>query len=220
MKEEEAESHETAESAPNKSKAGKHTPVKILLSLILVILVGISAVATVFKAVAAVNTGKLFADKYYVFTAQQDYTNAAISDGTLVVTEKKDVQSSEIFAYVDHVNKSFEFGTCVDTISKLDGETVYITERDGDRTLVSQSDCRGVIHLTFDGYGKAVDFLTDNYIVIISASAVAALVIVLVFALALRTKKEKKNDGDESENDQELSEESEEDFEDIFSTIE
>ncbi len=221
MKAEEDDIQDTPETAPKKKKADKHTPVKVILSIILVILVSISALATVLKAVAAVNTGKLFADKYYVFTAQKDYSSAAISDGTLVVTEKKDVSDGEVFAYVDHASKSFEFGICADTISKLDGETVYVTEKDGGRTLVSQSDCRGVIHLTFESRGKAVDFLTDNYIIIISVSAVAALVIVLVFALVLKTKKEEEDSaGEETEIEQEFSEESEEDFEDIFSTIE
>lgn len=219
--EEKQDTQEKAAPAPKKKKADKNTPIRIILSIVLVLLICVSSLATVFKAVAAVNTGKLFNEKYYVFTAQRNYGSAVISDGTLVVTEKRDVSEGEVFAYVDHVSKSFEFGVCTDTISKSDGETVFVTEKDGGRTLVSQSDCRGVVHLTFEGRGKAVDLLTDNYIIIVSASAVAALVIVLIFALVLRTKKEENNESaEDADAEQEASEDSEDEFENIFSTIE
>ncbi len=212
--EEEAETEES-EVAAEKPKVGKKL-LKVFLSLILVAVISVGALATVFKTVVAVNTGRLVADKYYVFTTYKDYSDISLPEGELVITEKKYAEDGEIFAYVDYTNKSFEFGRRIDSITKEDGEVLYVTERDGGRTLVSRDDCKGVVYLTYSGRGAAVSFLTDNYIIVIAAAAVISLIIVLLFVLVLRTKKEEKH----SKENEELSEETEDEFEDIFSTIE
>ncbi len=209
---------ESVKPEKEKSKGGK-TLLKLVLSLVLVAVISVGALATVLKTVAAVNTGKLVSDKYYVFTAYKAYTDLGIDEGDLVITEKKYAENGEIFTYVDYGNKTFEFGRRTDSITKEDGEVLYVTEKDGGRTLVSRDDCKGVVYLTYEGRGRLVSFLTDNYIIIVSAAAVISLIIVLVFILALRTKKEEKNENIES-SDEEHSDESEEEFEDIFSTIE
>ncbi|MBR2716013.1 MAG: hypothetical protein IKB73_07415, partial [Ruminococcus sp.] len=101
-------------------------------------------------------------------------------------------------------------------ITKEDGEVLYVTEKDGGRTLVSRDDCKGVIYLTYTDRGRLISFLTDNYIIIVAAAAVISLVIVLLFALVLRNRKDDEYD----EFEEEFIEEEEEDFDDIFSTIE
>ncbi len=214
---EEKEPSEEEKPEEKKSK-GKHTFLKIILSLVLVAVISVGALATVFKTVVAVNTGKLVSDKYYVFTTYKDYGQLGLSEGELVITEKKYAEDGEVFAYVDYGSKTFEFGKRTDSITKEDGEVLYVTEKDGGRTLVSRDDCKGVIYLTYEGRGNIVSFLTDNYIIIVAAVALIALIIVLVFALAFRTKKEEK--GEVQDGEKELSEDPEEDFEDIFSTIE
>lgn len=215
IKDEEEKETEESEVTAEKPKVGKKL-LKIFLSLILVAVISVGALATVFKTVVAVNTGRLVADKYYVFTTYKDYSDISLPEGELVVTEKKYAEDGEVFAYVDYTNKSFEFGRRIDSITKEDGEVLYVTEKDGGRTLVSRDDCKGVVYLTYSGRGAAVSFLTDNYIIVIAAAAVISLIIVLLFVLVLRTKKEEKY----SKENEELSEETEDDFEDIFSTIE
>lgn len=212
---EEEEDDEEEEAAPAKTKVGRNL-LKVFLSLILIAVISVGALATVFKTVVSVNTGKLVADKYYVFTTYKDYSDISLPEGELVVTEKKYAEDGEVFAYVDYANKSFEFGRRIDSITKEDGEVLYVTEKDGGRTLVSRDDCKGVVYLTYSGRGAAVSFLTDNYIIVIAAAAVISLIIVLLFVLVLRTKKEEKY----SKENEELSEETEDEFEDIFSTIE
>lgn len=189
---------------------------KIILSLLLVAVISTGALATLLKTVVAPNTGKLIADKYYVFTTYKDYTDIGISKDTLIVTEKKYAAEGEFFVYVDYASKTFELGKRTDSITKEDGEVLYVTEKDGERTLVSRDDCKGVIYLTYTDRGRLISFLTDNYIIIVAAAAVISLVIVLLFALVLRNRKDDEYD----EFEEEFIEEEEEDFDDIFSTIE
>ncbi len=214
MKDEEEEYEEIDDPLEKKTKA-VHSVLKVLLSLILIAVICTGTLATVFKTVVAVNTGKLVSDKYYFFTTYKDYTELGLSKGDLVITEKKFAEEGEVFAYVDYSSKSFEFGKRTDSITKDDGEVLYVTEKDGGRTLVSRDDCKGVIYLTYEGRGDIVSFLTDNYIILIASSVVISLAIILVFALVLKTKK---SDGEDSEED--IFAESDEEFEDIFSTIE
>ncbi len=189
---------------------------RVILSLVLVAVISTGALATLLKTVVAPNTGKLVADKYYVFTTYKDYTDIGISKDTLIVTEKKYAAEGEFFVYVDYANKTFELGKRTDSITKEDGEVLYVTEKDGGRTLVSRDDCKGVIYLTYENRGRAVSFLTDNYIIIVAAAAVISLVIILLFALVLRNRRDEEFEILEEE----YIEEEEEDFDDIFSTIE
>ena len=213
----EPEEEAVAEEEPVKvEKKSKKTGLRVILALVLVAVVCTGALATVFKSVVAVNTGKIVADKYYVFTAHKDYPEAGLYEGDLVITEKKYAEDGEIFAFVDYNKRTFEFGKRADSITKDDGEVLYVTEKDGSRTLVSRDDCKGVVLYRYEGRGAFIAALTDNYIVIISLAVLISLVIVLVFALALKSKKEE--DG-ELEADG-ASEETEDVFEDIFSTIE
>ena len=217
---EEAAAEEKSDEKPLKKKGnGVKALLKVILSLVLVAVISIAALATVFKTVVAVNTGKLVSDRYYVFTTYRDYTELGLSEGTLVITEKEYAEDGEVFAYVDYSNKTFEFGRRTDSITKEDGEMLYVTEKDGGRVLVSRDDCKGVVHLTYEGRGELVSLMTDNYIVIVAAAAVISLIIVLLFALVLRTKREDKIIPTESP-EAEASEETEDEFEDIFSTIE
>ncbi len=193
---------------------------KAFLALVLIALVSVSALATLLKTVVSVNTGKVVADKYYVFTTYKDYPELGIENGALVVTEKKFAEDGESFVYVDYSNKSFEFAKRSDSITKEDGEVLYVAEKDGGRVLVSRDDCKGVVSRIYSGNGNIVRLLTDNYIVIVAASAVLSLVIVLVFVLVLRGKKHGMSELEDviMEDSFEFSED--EEFENIFSTIE
>ena len=211
IREDKEEATEETKEETKKPASGKGI-IKALLALLLICVLSVGALATVLKTVAAVNTGKLVSDKYYVFTAYKTYSDLGISEGDLIITEKKYAEDGEIFTYVDYGNKTFEFGRRTDSITKEDGEVLYVTEKDGGRTLVSRDDCKGVVYLTYAGKGRLVSFLTDNYIVIVAAAAVISLIIVLTFILAPRTKKEEKNeDGEPS--DEETPTEPEEEFE-------
>lgn len=213
MKEEEESYEEIEYPLADKTKS-LHIFLKSLLSIILILIISVGALATILKTVVAVNTGKLVADKYYVFTTYTDYTDLGLGKGDLVITEKKFAEDGEIFAYVDYSSRTFEFGKRTDSITKEDGEVLYVIEKDGSRTLVSRDDCKGVISLTYKGRGNIVSFLTDNYVILIALVVVISLAIILTFFLAFRSRK------DEDFSEYEAAGESEDDFEDIFSTIE
>lgn len=210
---------EEAPVVEEKEKDGKHTIIKTLLSIVLVILIAVGALATIFKVGVAVNTGKLVADKYYVFTAYDNYPDSSIPEGALIITEKKFAEDGDIFAYADHNTKAFQFGKRTDSITKEDGEVLYIMEKGSGRTLVSRDDTKGVVYRCYEGRGRLVSLLTDYYIVIMAIALVFSLVIILLFLLAFKDKRKLDEEYDE-ELYEDLLTEGEEDFEDIFSTIE
>lgn len=203
----------------DKKKNAKHTALKVLLSLILVLLVAVGGLATAFKSVLWVNTGKAFNDNYYVFTAEKAYENLSIAEGDLIITEKIYAEDGDIFAYIDYSERTFEFGKRSDSITNDDGEVLIVAEKEGSRTLVSRDDCKGVVYKIYPTVGKYVGLVTDNYIVVIAAVAILALIIILVLSLALRNKNEKKSES-YKEKAQESAEESEEEDENLFATIE
>ncbi len=215
-KKEKIKKEKTADKKAVKNKKG-YAALKVFLSIVFVALVCVGSFATVFKTFVAVNTGKVIADNYYVFTANKDYPELNLLEGDLIVTEKRYAGDGEIFAYVDYNSRTFEFGKRADSITKEDGEVLYVIEKDGGRTLVSRDDCKGVIFSRFENHGKIVGFLADNYIIVISVVAVACLIIILLFALVLKEKKVKKVKDEKNAVD--TLEVSDEDFENIFSEI-
>ncbi len=167
-------------------KNSDNTLLKSFLCLVLALLVFIGSTATVFKTLIPVNTGKATNDTFYFFTADKDYTDLGISKGDLIITEKKDTQDGDVFAYIDYNNRTFEFGKRSDSITNDDGVVLLVTENEGSRTLVSRDDCKGVIYSIYPSVGTFAAILSDNFIIIIAAVAVSALIIILVLALALK----------------------------------
>lgn len=191
----------------------------LILGIVLIAVISTGVFATLLKTVVAVNTGKPVAEKYYVFTTYKDYSDLGIAKDTLIITEKKYAGEEELFVYVDYANKTFELGKRTDSITKEDGEVLYVTERDTGRTLVSRDDCKGVVYLTYADRGRIISFLTDNYVIIVAASAVISLAIILLFAFVLRKRKDDEFEFFEEELEEDY-EYGEEDFDDIFSSIE
>lgn len=208
----EEEKKEETKEPIKKEKKTKHTALKALLGIVLVLLIALGGFATVLKTVLFVNTGKAFNDNYYLFTAEKDYANLNVSEDDLVITEKRYAEDGDIFVYIDYSERTFEFGKRSYGITNDDGEVLIVTEKEGSRTLVSRDDSKGVVYRIYPELGKYISFLTDNYIVVIAAVAVSAFVIILVLALVLRNKKESKSEDREEEN--------EESDENLFATIE
>lgn len=191
MKEGKDEEAVKPKKAKKKTQPSNNILAKGLLSIVLAVLVFIGTTATVFKTLIPVNTGKAANDTFYFFTAYKDYADLDIKKGDLIITEKRYAQDGDIFAYIDYSNKSFEFGRRSDSITDDNGVVLLVTENQGNRTLVSRDDCKGVMYAVYPTVGTFISILSDNFIIIIAAVAVSALIIILTLALAFRSKKTK-----------------------------
>lgn len=170
------------------SKTSENVLIKALLSIVLALLVFVGSTATVFKTIIPVNTGKATNDTFYFFTAHKDYADLGINKGDLIITENRYTQDDDVFAYIDYSNRTFEFGKRNDSITNDDGVVLLVTENQGNRTLVSRDDCKGVVYAVYPTIGSFIGILADNFVIIIAAVAVSALVIILTLVLALRSK--------------------------------
>ncbi len=218
--EEDTEEEKETVNTESKKNAG-NIILKAFLCVVLAVLVFVGSTATVFKTLVPVNTGKTLKDTFYFFTVYKDYPSLELCEGDLVITEKRYTEDGDVFAYVDYSNKTFEFGRRSDSITNDNGAVLLVTEKDGNRTLVSRDDCKGVIYAVYPSAGRVISILTDNYILVIAAVAVFALVIILILALALRNKdKSFKNNSKSKKNfTEDITEETEEEI-NLFSTIE
>lgn len=191
------------------------TVLKGILSVVVILAVALASFATTFKCIFSVNTGKAFADSYYAFTAKKDYEFANILEGDFIITEKVYAEDGDVFAYINYVDKTFEFAKRTKSITN-DDEVIIVAENNDERVLVSRDDSRGVLYATYTGIGTYISFLSDYYIFVMVAAATVALGASLVIILSSKTKKDKKQS---SEKDSRESSSDVFDEENIFADI-
>lgn len=202
---------------------------KVILSLILAVIIILSAGIIGVNTLLGVNSGNTAIGEKYIFTATQNYTNSNILEGDLIITEKRFANDGEVFAYINYTQQCFMFGKRNGSIVNDSGDVLFIAENDGERVLVLRDDTRGVVTATYPGIGKIVTVCTSYFIPIVAALLILGLVIVLLLSFVFKDK-EKAYDkmmkkmikkgviSSEEEADYDYSDNAEE--ENIFSTIE
>ncbi|MBQ7295327.1 MAG: hypothetical protein IJW86_03955 [Clostridia bacterium] len=167
---------------------------KIFLSLALVILVACTGLVTVLGNVIAVDTGKLFGDKYRAFSAEQSFSLSGVDAGDLVITEDYDSYAAEgdSFVYVSHESHKFMIGKHSGSTYNLTGDVLFIAENEAGRILVLREDTLGAIVRTYKGLGTILAPVSDNYIIIDAV----LLLLILAVLLCLIVPKIKKSDKD------------------------
>lgn len=212
------ESEEYSEEAPKAAKPKKKKSIFAQVFLMIILLaVLVSAVAVgLMKVVVGVDTGNAFADNYYVFTADEDYEKVGINKGDLVITENKDLNENEPFAYADFQNGHICFA--------LKGSSLFndrlMAHGDGGIEFVKNDAVRGAVIKTIPQVGSAISVLMENFIIVISVLVAVALILILVIALAFRSKPNYDIESFEEEEEEtaETEEEYEDDYEDCDSS--
>ncbi len=178
--------------APKKKKGGLAS--KIILSLLLVTLIVCTAFVSVLGSVVAVDTGKLFSDKYRAFTATQDFALSGVYAGDLVITEDYDHYAAEgdSFVYVNYETQKFMIGKHRGSTYNLTGDVLFIAENEAGRILVLREDTLGAITKTYKGLGSVLGGVSDNYI-IIDAVLLLLILAVLLCLIIPKLKKGPKN---------------------------
>lgn len=230
---EEDDSYETPGFA--KERKGKRIFVsisRVCLSIMLAFLLLSSAFAISVNYLFHTDTGILFGDDRYVFTADRDYINAGIVKDDLVITEKRYADTGESFAYINYTEQCFMFGKMSGSIINDEGDVLFIAENNSERVLVLRDDTKGVVLNVYPSLGKLFRLCSENFIAVVSVLLITSLVIILLLALVLKDKEKsqqrmikrmvKKGIIADEETAEELvyEDDSSTEDEDLFSTIE
>lgn len=204
---------------------------RVILGIVFALLLVFDLAVIGINSVLCVNTGKTVLGDKCVFTAESDFVNAGILEGDLIITEQRNAEDGEVFAYINYTQQRFMFGKRSGNIINDIGSELYIAENDGERVLVLRDDTRGVVSATYPSAGKIISICSDNFILILAVALVIQLVIILLLVLVLKDKEKaykkmmkkmiKKGVISESDEDEyEYTEDAESDNEDLFSSIE
>ena len=199
---------ETETAAPKKKRKNVFLQV-ILMFVLLAVLLSATGVSLL-KVFVGVDSGNAFAENYYVFTADKNYTEAGINEGDLIITENKSIAESEAFAFTDSDN-SINYATRGSYIN----DVLLMAHLDNEVKMINVNQMKGTVIKTFPSLGGIVDIMMNNFIIIITVLVALALIIILVLALAFRTKSNYDIDDSDSETDED--EVSEEDAEEEYS---
>lgn len=161
-----------------KSKGSGKAGRVISLMLVIVMLL-LTAFTGALKYFVNIDTGKMFMDKYYVFTAKERLLSAGISVGDLVISEEKAVGSEDAFVYFD--NTSFRFAKPSDISSA--NSYVIIAENDNEQVLASSENVRGVVKFTVPFIGRILGFVASNFMIVFISLAALCLVLIIITAI-------------------------------------
>ena len=156
----------------------------LLLALLSVLLLA-TAVSAV-KAFAGINSDSLVLGKYHLYSATENYAQARIKKGDLVVVNYEGVEEGDIFAYK---KGDGEYG-----FAKLEGilnDDSVIADKDGQKSIVFKTTLRGVFYKTIPAIGTFAAAVAAYYLYIIGGLLLVAVILALVIAIAFRRKKEK-----------------------------
>lgn len=204
-----AKKDKKAEKESKEKKPKKNIFIQVVLMIVLIAVL-ISAIGvTLMKVVVGVNGGEPFAEKYYVFTSSKDYSNSNINEGDLVITEKKELQEDDAFAYLDMKKGRTAFALKGSDI----GEDMLMAHTGSGTDFIYRSNLRGAVIMIIPSVGTVVSAVTENFIVVIITLVAIALILILILAFAFKGKVNYSIDEDqleyEEENETEQDEESE-----------
>ena len=207
---EDEEDYDENDSDDDEKKPRKNVVLQLILFLLLFITLLTAFAVTAVKTTMEVNTGKPFADKYYLYTA--DFTDevTAISKGDLIVIENVPVEDGNVFAY----NTPGGIAYAVQTFS-AEPERTTGKNSTSDKITVMNTAIQGKVTV-YESMGKLVLTLTDNFMTIVAALLVFAvfIILLLIFAFRHKPKKSRKSSKDNFSFDEQedIDEASDEDF--------
>ena len=168
---------------PVKEKKSFKTKNFLLCALLAVLLLA-TAVSAV-KAFAGINSDSLVFEKYHLYTATENYAQARIKKGDLVVVVNDAIKEGDIFAYKKGEG---EYG-----FAELQGilnEDSVIVDKDGQKSIVFRNTLRGVLHKTYPAIGSFAAVIASYYLYLTGGLMLVALALVLVLILAFRKRKD------------------------------
>ncbi len=184
-----------------------HKAGKILLSIALIFTMLTACGVGAARLLLGVNTGKIIAEKYSIFTCDKDYPFLELKAGDLIITEDGYPMENKNVVYADSETDDFAFGKYIASSKGNDGK-IYCAVKSGeyDENIdVARESIRGVIKSNIPAVGNFVSAVSNYYIVIIALLLCIAvlLLLIIIFGFSSGGKREAYVDSGEDEEDEE-----------------
>ena len=168
----------------------KNPVLQLILFLVLFITLLSAFTVTFIKTSLKVNTGELFNDKYYLYTANYTDEVADIHSGDLILIEDTPVQDGEVLAYESHDNITYAV-----QVSSVEPQRTTCKNSTGDKITVMNTSIKGKVAKYYPSLGKLISVITENFMTIIVLLLVFAVFIIIILLSAFRhtPKKEKQS---------------------------
>ena len=211
--ENDSDSTDIAEEADEEEEKQPRKKVALQLVLFLLLFVTLlSALAvTAVHMVVRVNSGELFADKYYIYTASCTDRITDVNEGDLIIVENTAAENNEVFAYSTQKGIAF----AVQTFSG-EPERTYGKNGTNDNIVVMNTSIKGKVTRIYPSLGKAAALIGENFMTVIVSLLVLAVFIILLLIFAFRhtspTDRRKSKDNLSFNDEEDIEEAGEDDF--------
>ena len=211
--ENDSDSTDIAEEADEEEEKQPRKKVALQLVLFLLLFVTLlSALAvTAVHMVVRVNSGELFADKYYIYTASCTDRITDVNEGDLIIVENTAAENNEVFAYSTQNGIAF----AVQTFSG-EPERTYGKNGTNDNIVVMNTSIKGKVTRIYPSLGKAAALIGENFMTVIVSLLVLAVFIILLLIFAFRhtspTDRRKSKDNLSFNDEEDIEEAGEDDF--------
>lgn len=200
------EADEEEEKQPRKKVA-----LQIVLFLLLFVTLLSALAVTAVHMVVKVNSGELFADKYYIYTASSTDRITDVNEGDLIIVENTAAENNEVFAYSTQNGIAF----AVQTFSG-EPERTYGKNGTNDNIVVMNTSIKGKVTRIYPSLGKAAALIGENFMTVIVSLLVLAVFIILLLIFAFRhtspTDRRKSKDNLSFNDEEDIEEAGEDDF--------
>ena len=164
----------------------KRTLLKVVMALVAVFCLAGAALSVFLTAVIGVDSGKLFSDKFRVFSVSVTTESAGLEKGDLVIAENIFAHTDEVIVYENQDNGAYSFGKVTANSTNLAGDYLYVTQTEDGSQLINRDLSLGVVRKTYGGIGGLMSAIC-NYgiilalvLIILAAASIAGLAYIII----------------------------------------
>jgi hypothetical protein len=182
-------------------KEKSHSFVLKLIAIIIAVICILAAASTLLiSTLLDVNSGNLVSERYRVFSAEQDFNIAGITENTLIITENIYAHVDDIYVYLNDTTASYEFGKVTANVPTLTGDYVYLTDTDSGSKIINRDNSMGVVIATYSGIGGILATICNNYMLIAAVLLIIAIAMIICLVLISKRKASQEDHVEEYEN--------------------
>ena len=205
-----ADDEDEDEEAEKKEQPRKKTALQLMLFLLLFVTLLSALTVTAVQTLIKVNSGEMFMNKYYAYSAEFTDRVTDINEGDLVLVEAIPTENNDVFAYSTANGISY-------AVQTFSGEPERTSGKNGisDTVTVLNTSIKGKVTRIFPSIGKGASAISENFMTVITGLLVLAVVIILLLIFAFRrtsSKSKTAKDNFSFDEQEDFDEASDEDF--------
>jgi ATP-dependent Zn protease len=157
-----------------------------------------------------VNSGEMFMNKYYAYSAAFTDRVTDINEGDLVLVENISTKNNDVFAYSTPDGITYAVQTFSGEPERTSGKNSV-----SDSITVLNTSIKGKVTRIYPSIGKVASAISENFMTVITGLLVLAVVIILLLIFAFRrasSKSKTAKDNFSFDEDEDFNEASDEDF--------